>query len=342
MTKKTKILAGILATVLLAGATTTVVCLSRDKEPTSQGQVSVQPNDSASNITDENGEVLSEGVNVMPARMTFRSARAITGESKSNSATIQANIKPDNATNKNVSWSVAFVNPQSAWATGKNVSDYVTVTPQSPGSNIATVECLKPFGEQIKLTVVSESNPEAKAESTVDFAKRILKVPFDVQCFEENYSVMNKDFSMDALYLNVGLSWDLWVDEPNLEYTDYTVEDDFVTTLEIYSNEDILEQFNADTGFSVVTATLERDDSEGAIYGPLLYTLDGVNWNVVEYSNTLNNWFKENTDKAMFTLHYKAVGQYSTYEAEIPIYVNVDELSVLVTGITLDQSTILF
>ena len=131
MTKKTKILAGILATVLLAGATTTVVCLSRDKEPTSQGQVSVQPNDSASNITDENGEVLSEGVNVMPARMTFRSARAITGESKSNSATIQANIKPDNATNKNVSWSVAFVNPQSAWATGKNVSDYVTVTPQS-------------------------------------------------------------------------------------------------------------------------------------------------------------------------------------------------------------------
>lgn len=342
MTKKTKILAGILATVLLAGATTTVVCLSRDKEPTSQGQVSVQPNDSASNITDENGEVLSEGVNVMPARMTFRSARAITGESKSNSATIQANIKPDNATNKNVSWSVAFVNPQSAWATGKNVSDYVTVTPQSAGSNIATVECLKPFGEQIKLTVVSESNPEAKAESTVDFAKRILKVPFDVQCFEENYSVMNKDFSMDALYLNVGLSWDLWVDEPNLEYTDYTVEDDFVTTLEIYSNEDILEQFNADTGFSVVTATLERDDSEGAIYGPLLYTLDGVNWNVVEYSNTLNNWFKENTDKAMFTLHYKAVGQYSTYEAEIPIYVNVDELSVLVTGITLDQSTILF
>ena len=342
MTKKTKILAGIMAAVVLAGATTTVVCLSRDKDPAPQGQESVQPNDSVGSVTDENGEVLSEGVNVLPARMTFRSARAITGESKANSVTVQASIKPDNATNKNVSWSAAFVNPESAWAKGKNVNDYITVTPQLAGSNIATVECLNAFGEQIKVTVTSESNPEAKAETTVDFAKRILKVPFDVQCFEENYSVMNKDFSMDALYLNVGLSWDLWVDEPNLEYTDYTVEDDFVTTLEIYSNEDILEQFNADTGFSVVTATLERDDSESAIYGPLLYTLDGVNWNVVEYSNTLNNWFKENTDKAMFTLHYKAVGQYSTYEAEIPIYVNVDELSVLVTGITLDQSTILF
>lgn len=342
MTKKTKILAGILATVLLAGATTTVVCLSRDKEPTSQGQVSVQPNDSVDSVTGENGEVLSEGINVMPTRMTFRSARAITGESKSNSATIQANIKPDNATNKNVSWSVSFVNPDSEWAKGKNVNDYIAVTPQVPGSNIATVECLKPFGEQIKLTVVSESNPEAKAESTVDFAKRILKVPFDVSCGEEGYSVTGKDFSMEALYLNVGLDWDLWIDDPNCEYSDYTVEDEFATTLEIYANEDVIDQFTEDTGMFPEMSMLEMDKDLGAIYGPLQYTLDGIDWNVLEYSNKLNNWFKENTDKAMFTLHYKAVGQYSTYEAEVPIFVNVDELSVLVTEIKLDQSQLLF
>ncbi len=342
MTKKTKILAGILATVLLAGATTTVVCLSRDKEPTSQGQVSVQPNDSADNVTDENGEVLSEGVNVMPARMTFRSARAITGESKSNSATIQANIKPDNATNKNVSWSVAFVNPQSAWATGKNVSDYVTVTPQSVGSNIATVECLKPFGEQIKLMVVSESNANAKAECTIDFAKRINQVLFDITCEEKNFYKADNDFATDALYLNVGLDWNLWLDSPNCIYTDYTVNDVFEETFEIYSNEDVIEQFTSDTGFFPVTAALELDKSEDAIYGPLSYTLDGVDWSNPEYFNVLNNWFKANTDKAMFTIHYKAVGQYSTWEAEVPIYVNVDELSVLVTEITLNQSTILF
>lgn len=342
MTKKTKILAGILATVLLAGATTTVVCLSRDKEPTSQGQVSVQPNDSASNVTDENGEVLSEGVNVMPTRMTFRSARAITGESKSNSATIQANIKPDNATNKNVSWSVAFVNPQSAWAMGKNVSDYVTVTPQSPGSNIATVECLKPFGEQIKLTVVSESNANAKAECTIDFAKRINQVLFDITCEEKNFYKADNDFATDALYLNVGLDWELWLDAPNCIYTDYTVNDVFDETFEIYANEDVIEQFTEDTGFFPEMSALEKDVLEDAICGSLLYTLDGIDWSVPEFYNVLNDWFKQNTDKAMFTLHYKAVGQYSTYEAEIPIYVNVDELSVLVTGITLDQSQLLF
>ena len=341
MTKKTKILAGILVTVLLAGATTTVVCLSRDKEPTSQGQVSVQPSDSADNVTDENGEVLSEGVNVMPARMTFRNARAITNASEYDSVTIQATIKPDNATNKSVSWSVAFVNPTSAWATGKNVTDYITVTPQSVGSNIATVECLKPFGEQIKIAVTSESNANAKAECTVDFAKRVQRVPFDIQCFEENFSLMNQDFSMDSLYLNVGLSWDLWIDEPNCEYTDYTVDDEYDSTLEIYVNEDVLEQFNKETGFFVEPATLEMDESEGAIYGSLLYTLDGVNWNDPEFNNKLTNWFMANTDKAMFTLRYKKVGKYSTWEAEVPIYVNVDQLSVLVTEITLSQSNMI-
>lgn len=344
MTKKNKILAGVLAGVLALGvAGTALVCCepNKDKKPTESGS-SQQTESSANQVTGDFGDILDEEVNVMPARMTFRQARAISGSSEYSSVTVQATVKPDNATNKNVAWSVAFVNPTSKWATGKSVTDYVTVKPQAEVSNIATVECLKPFGEQIRITVTSESNPEAKAETTVDFAKHILKVPFDVQCFEENYSVMDKDFAMDALYLNVGLSWDLWIDEPACVYTDYTVDDDFDTVLEITCNEDVLAQFNADTGFFVEPATLERDETEGAIYGSLMSTLDGVNWNVLEYSNKLNNWFKENTDKAMFTLRYKAVGQYSTYEAEIPIFVNVDELSVIVTEIKLNQSTILF
>lgn len=341
MTKKTKILAGILATVLLAGATTTVVCLSRDKEPTSQGQVSVQPSDSVDTVTDENGEVLSEGVNVMPARMTFRNARAITNASEYDSVTIQATIKPDNATNKRVSWSVAFVNPQSTWATGKNVNDYITITPQSAGSNIATIDCLKPFGEQVKITVVSESNRNAKAECVVDFAQRIQKVPFDVQCSEEGYSLTDLDFSMDALYLDVGLDWDLWIDEPNREYTDYTVEDVFDPELLIYSNEEILQQLNAATGLNLGKTVLAMDRSEGAIYGSLLSALEGEDLNNPESYNKLNNWLMENSDKALFTLRYKALGNRSTYEAEIPIYINASQLNVLVTEITLNQSNMI-
>ena len=336
---KKKLLATILAVSLVAtGAVTTAVCIGgKDNQPTNTAQTG----SNVGQVTDDKGTVMGEGINAMPTRMTFRNARAITNASEYDSVTIQATVKPDNATNKSVSWSVAFVNPASAWATGKNVTDYVTVTPQSVGSNIATVECLQPFGEQIKITVTSESNVNAKAECAVDFAKRVQRVPFDIQCFEENFSLMNQDFSMDSLYLNVGLSWDLWIDEPNCEYTDYTVDDEYDSTLEIYVNEDVLEQFNKETGFFVEPATLEMDESEGAIYGPLLYTLDGVNWNDPEFNNKLTNWFMANTDKAMFTLRYKKVGKYSTWEAEVPIYVNVDQLSVLVTEITLSQSNMI-
>ena len=332
---KKKLLATMLAlSVITTGGITTAVCIgARDKQPTN----TVQTGSSIGQVTDDKSEVMGDGVNAMPTRMTFRNARTITNASEYDSVTIQASIKPDNATNKKVSWSVSFVNPSSAWANGKTVTDYVTVTPQSTGSNIATVECLKPFGEQIKITVMSESNRNAKAECTVDFAKRINQILYDIRCDEKAYYKDENDFSADALYLDVGLDWNLWLDSPNCIYTDYTVNDVFEETFEIYSNEDVIEPFTSDTGFFPVMAALELDKSEDAIYGPLSYTLDGVDWSNPEYFNVLNNWFKENADKAMFTIHYKAVGQYSTWEAEVPIYVNVDQLSVLVTEITLNQ-----
>lgn len=45
-----------------------------------------------------------------------------------------------------------FVDASSAWATGKTVTDYVTVTPTANGALTANVECIKDFGEQIKVT----------------------------------------------------------------------------------------------------------------------------------------------------------------------------------------------
>ena len=336
---KKKLLATILAVSLVAtGAVTTAVCISgKDNQPTNTAQTG----SNVGQVTDDKGTVMGEGINAMPTRMTFRNARAIANASEYDSVTIQATVKPDNATNKSVSWSVEFVNPTSAWATGKNVTDYVAVTPQSTGSNIATVECLQPFGEQIKITVTSESNVNAKAECTVDFAKRINQVLFDISCAEKDYFKEENDFSADALYLDVGLDWELWLDAPNCIYTAYTVNDAFEETFEIYANEDVIEQFTADTGFFPEMSVLEKDVDGDVICGSLFDTLDGINWGEPEFFNTLNDWFKENTDKAMFTIHYKAVGEYSTWEAEVPIFVNIDQLSVLVTEITLNQSNMI-
>ena len=84
---------------------------------------------------------------------------------------------PDNsADNTGLDWSMAFKDPSSAWATGKTLTDYMTLTPSgtdAAGSKKVSVKCLKPFGEQVVITATSQDNPEVTASCTADFAQRI-------------------------------------------------------------------------------------------------------------------------------------------------------------------------
>lgn len=336
---KKKVLASILALSILATAGVAVASCVAFKDKPAGETTQTQP--SVDQVTDENGEVLGDEINVMPARMIFRNARVLNNTSEYDSVTIQATIKPDNATNKNVSWSVAFVNPESTWAKGKNVADYISVTPQAVGSNIATVECLQPFGEQIKVIVTSESNVNAKAECKIDFAKRIVKAHMRMEEYGNNASSFATDFSADGVYLSMSLDKRLWLDEPYQECSAYTVDDSFEVTFKVCSNLNVVDEFSEDTGLLPQVSAIEEYKPADVILGSLLDTLEGVDWSDPECYNALNNWLKENPNKVMFTIYYKAEGQYSTYEAELPIYLNVDGLNVLATEIILNQSHII-
>lgn len=96
---------------------------------------------------------------------------------ESETLTITATVSPDNsADNTGLDWSMAFKNPASEWATGKTLSDYMTLTPSGTdvaGSKTVSVKCLKPFGEQIVITATSQDNPAVTANCTADFAQRI-------------------------------------------------------------------------------------------------------------------------------------------------------------------------
>ncbi len=131
--------------------------------------------ESVGEITDETGKNLNDGViHDLPIQLLFN-PRALSNEAEADTAmkvTLRATITPENATNKAVDWSVSFVNASSSWASGKTVTDYVTITPTEDGSLIAEVECKEAFGEQIKITVVSRDNPEAVAECTVDYKQK--------------------------------------------------------------------------------------------------------------------------------------------------------------------------
>ena len=96
---------------------------------------------------------------------------------ESETLTITATVSPDNsADNTGLDWSMAFKNPAAEWATGKTLSDYMTLTPSGTdvaGSKTVSVKCLKPFGEQIVITATSQDNPAVPASCTADFAQRV-------------------------------------------------------------------------------------------------------------------------------------------------------------------------
>ena len=155
-------------------------------------------NEQATVMDGEGNAMVSGKTYAMPQRMVF-AATAAEAATASEGITLTATVSPETADNKAVDWSVAFVNPSSSWAKGKNVADYVTVTPTSDGALTANVSCLKAFGEQIKVTVTSRVNPEAKAECTLDYARRIL----DTALYHEEMDKNILEFGSDEILVDL-------------------------------------------------------------------------------------------------------------------------------------------
>lgn len=108
--------------------------------------------------------------------MKLAAAATTAADGAESTTTLTATIAPEEATNKSVDWEIYFSNADSAWATGKTVTDYVTLSPASDGALTATVNCLQPFGEQIMIKVTSRDNPDASATCTVDYLQKVSNV----------------------------------------------------------------------------------------------------------------------------------------------------------------------
>ena len=120
------------------------------------------------------GESVGNGVKLMSAKIAAADYAEYGISTMAEKAyQLTATVEPADAGDKNVDWSVSFVNPLSSWASGKTVTDYVTVTPTSDGALTANVECKQAFGEQIKVTVTSRENTNVYASCTVDYAQRL-------------------------------------------------------------------------------------------------------------------------------------------------------------------------
>ena len=130
-------------------------------------------------VIDGDGNAMDAGTLYrMPEKMTFTAAGsgiplAQFGEPEGTTSTARAEVRieayvvPENANNREVDFSVAW--DEGAQRSAEPVTDYVTVTPESDGSRIATVSCKKAFGDDTIVITVTTRDGGFTATCTVTF-----------------------------------------------------------------------------------------------------------------------------------------------------------------------------
>ena len=159
---KLKVILTIIAFVLIAAIIGGVIWYVYDnktrKEPSEDNEQAF--------VTDDNGEIMADGtVYAMPTAMTVRAAAL--SNSNTVDVRIEAYVYPDTAENKAVDYFVA-------WGTAPEhgsepVTNYLTVTPDTDGSTLATVSCKKAFGNDKIIITVTTRDGGYTATCTVSF-----------------------------------------------------------------------------------------------------------------------------------------------------------------------------
>ena len=357
-----KILSLFLALIIIAGVIVGVVFWDRGNIVFNPiGQEQKQPaddeeqQDNGAPATDENGDEVANNTPVaMPMAMTFRSARSLDGASAAyDSVTLKATVEPSNATDKRLDWSVSFVNPSDAWATGKTVTDYVTVTPSSDGADTATVQCLQDFGAKIKVTAASRAYPDKKADCTIDFAKRIEDVDFSFQPSSGGSPVV-VGASDETMTLP---TWDCSLTlTPSITYSGFTVEDTFTEDYTIVDGEGAETMYAALADIGGVAATIALSTPIPFVGSSSPYSMefgfmdnatcnDGdMMWYYGESPSLFNDmfaWLRDNSTSPIFAFEFELTGTYSSVSGSIDILFNSGSYVFAVSGVKLDQSNVI-
>ncbi len=89
----------------------------------------------------ENDNVIAENVGFVSLKMSPSFASAVVNGQQTVSKTITATVTPVDAPDKSVDWSIEWCTP----IEGKDISEYLTITPESDGALTATITALKGF-----------------------------------------------------------------------------------------------------------------------------------------------------------------------------------------------------
>ena len=291
--------------------------------------------------TEEGGAVITEGESHGMKLMSTRIAPEDYDEygispMAETAYLLTATITPDNATNKAVDWTIAFVNAESEWATDKTVTDYVTVTPTSDGALTANVECLQAFGEQVRVTVTSRDNTSVKANATVDYTEKLssVKATFGSTVLSNG---MTKSFNLSAS----GQPAEVW----KFDYTTsaHTIADEYTTTVKI-SFADGVSAVESAVGVEFTwageTITSGMPSFDKTFFDKVFVTESGaVSSNPTQYNKLVSAL---SAGVTLFEVEVSTTGEYGSKTDTYEVKVTSDGLNIRVEGIELGDTSIIF
>lgn len=156
----------VLLALTLIGGSLAGIIINRNKNAVLEGIGGVAVE------SDESGDVAIEACAISLAEYeTYNIASGV-----DSAQVLKATVKPDNdATNSAVTWSIAWKNPSSEWATGKQISQYLTLQfgESVTESKTCTVSCLQAFGEPAVITVTAKEYPEITKTVPVDYVQKV-------------------------------------------------------------------------------------------------------------------------------------------------------------------------
>lgn len=282
------------------------------------------------------GESVGSGVKVMSAKIAPENYAANDISPMAETAyTLTATVLPEKASNKAVDWAVSFVNPASSWATGKTVTDYVTVTPTADGALTANVECLQAFGEQIKVTVTSRNNPEATATCLVDYAERVSGYTLTLTNGGVTISSSDPEYTVTG---NSSVS----ISKGEYTKTVGTVEETFSGSYVIRGNA----SFASGMASIGVNATVKQVSGSVVPVGEdiftELYQLSPQGGMPFPSINQLMDYANSHTSVPFAEVYVHLEGEYSDYTCTFSLYGSSGIFTYEVESVTLNQSQIIF
>ena len=331
-----KILSLFLALIIVAGVIAGVVFWQKGNivfNPVEQEQPNDEEDDGGAVI--EEGE--SNGIKLMSAKISPENYDEYGISPMAETAyQLTATITPENATNKAVDWTIAFVNAESEWATGKTVTDYVTVTPTADGALTANVECLQAFGEQVRVTVTSRDNTSVKANATVDYTEKLsaVKATFGSTVLSNG---MTKSFNLSAS----GQPAEVW----KFDYTTsaHTIADEYTTTVKI-SFADGVSAVESAVGVEFTwageTITSGMPSFDKTFFDKVFVTESGaVSSNPTQYNKLVSAL---SAGVTLFEVEVSTTGEYGSKTDTYEVKVTSDGLNIRVEGIELGDTSIIF